>query len=147
MARPGRRAGHAALTALRLADGHPAAVCSDQVLPFQVSATGDTTPVAVGLLAPTAEQNVAEVHDTEKSALNVAGLGAATLVQVVPFHWAASVVSAVLDPVLPAPTAIQAVVAGQATLCRKVSGCGSAGDSSDQAFPFQCAASALPGKG
>lgn len=39
-----------------LQDGHPAAVCSVQVLPFQTSASGDTVPFALGLLAPTAEQ-------------------------------------------------------------------------------------------
>ncbi len=66
-------------------------------------------PVAVGLLTPTAEQKVAEVHDTEKSALNVAGLGVATLVQVVPFHWAATVVSAVPAAFWSSPTAMQFV--------------------------------------
>ena len=43
----------------------PAAVCSDQVLPFQVSAIGDTLPAGLGEPPPTAEQKVADVHDTE----------------------------------------------------------------------------------
>jgi hypothetical protein len=95
--------------ALRLANGHPTAVCSDQVLPFQLSASGDTAPVTVALLKPTAEQKVGEVHDTERRALNVAGLGVATMVQVVPFHWAATVVSAVTAAFWSSPTAMQFV--------------------------------------
>ena len=79
------------------------------MLPFQVSASGDTAPLAVEVLAPTAEQKVGDVHDTEKSALNVAGLGVLTAVQVVPFHWAATVVSVVLAALLSSPTAMQFV--------------------------------------
>ena len=48
-----------------LVDDQPAAVCSDQVLPFQVSAIGDTLPAGLGEPPPTAEQKVADVHDTE----------------------------------------------------------------------------------
>ena len=123
-----------------------------QVVPFHWAASVVSAVLAAFSSSPTAVQFVAEMHDTELSSTTspeAPGSGTVRAVQAPPVHCSASGVRAfaVLDPVLPAPTAIQAVVAGQATLCRKVSGCGSAGDSSDQAFPFQCAASALPGKG
>lgn len=65
-----------------------------QVVPFQTSGSGDTAPVAVALLPPTATQCPAEGHDTDPRTLNVAGLGVVRTVQVVPFHCSATVVSA-----------------------------------------------------
>lgn len=69
------------------------ALATVQVLPFHTSVSGEIAPLAVGLLAPTAMQWDAEGQDTDTRVLNAAGLGVVTTVQVVPFHWAASVVS------------------------------------------------------
>ena len=69
------------------------ALAAVQVLPFHTSVSGEIVPLAVGLLAPTATQWDAEGQDTDTRALNAAGLGVITTVQLVPFHWAASVVS------------------------------------------------------
>ena len=44
----------------------------------------------------------------------------------------------------PVPTATQSFVAGQDTPASRLSWCGLAADWSDQALPFQCAASAFP---
>ena len=48
------------------------------MLPVHTSASGRTDPVAVAASPPTATQWLAEVHDTESSALNVAGLDVLT---------------------------------------------------------------------
>src|ERR1039458_5425963 len=92
---------------------------------------------------------VAEVHDTElSSVMSPAGAGSGTVrtVHFPPAHCSARGArsSAELVAVPAVPTATQSVVAGQDTPPRTLSCCGLAGDSSDQAFPFQCAASAFP---
>ena len=69
------------------------AVTVAQVLPSQTSVSGETAPLALALLPPTATQCAAEGQDTDTSVLNVAGLGVVTIVQVVPFHCSAKLVS------------------------------------------------------
>src|ERR1035438_4313882 len=94
-------------------------------------------------------QFVAEPHDTElSSVMSPAGAGSGTVraAHFPPVHCSAignrSSSELVGEP--PVPTATQSVVAAQDTPPSKLSPCGLAADSSDQAFPFQCAASALP---
>jgi hypothetical protein len=93
-------------------------VTTVQVAPFQTSASGDRAPVTVVLLSPTATQWAAELQDTDRRPLNVAGLGVVRTVQVVPFHWAATVVPLVLAWSAAAVVWTAAALAGPAAIIR-----------------------------
>jgi len=94
-------------------------------------------------------QFVADVHDTELNSAkspDAAGSRAVNAVHFPPVHCSAS--GARLTEVLisepPVPTATQSFTAGQDTPLSRLSCSGLAVVWSDQALPFQCAASALP---
>src|SRR3984885_11598791 len=92
---------------------------------------------------------VAEVQDTElSSAMSPAGAGSGTVrtAHFPPVHRSATGArsTAELVRVPPVPTATQSFVAGQDPPASRLSWCGLAADWSDQALPFQCAASAFP---
>src|ERR1700722_20664035 len=94
-------------------------------------------------------QLLAEVHDRELSPeISPAGAGSGTVrsVHFPPVHRSASGARSTCELVdePPVPTATQSFTAAQDTLARRLSCSGLATDWSDQAFPFQCAASAFP---
>jgi hypothetical protein len=74
---------------------HFGALTTVQALPFQTSVSGETVPVAMAPLAPTATQCTGELQDTDPSALNVAALGAARTVQAEPASCSVKAVSVV----------------------------------------------------
>src|SRR3984957_4670566 len=94
-------------------------------------------------------QFVDEVHDTELSSEVSpagAGLGTVSTAHFPPVQCSASGARASAELVTepPVPTATQSFTAVQDTPPRALNWSGLATDWSDQAFPFQCAASAFP---